>query len=182
VSVAGAAAPRRRLNITAPWLMVLASLLFALMGVCVKYAAVTFSAAELVFWRSLGTLAMSALLLMRRGLPLATTVQPAEVRESCIVISPRVHARACSIAWSQSARSPSRNPSRGRTRFMLPAMGSTITAAIASGCARNAPSTASRSLNATTMVSPAIAGGTPADEGCPNVSAPEPAFTSRLSP
>ena len=29
---------------------------------------------------------------------------------------------------------------------------------------------------------PATAGGTPADDGCPNVSAPEPAFTSRLSP
>ena len=30
--------------------------------------------------------------------------------------------------------------------------------------------------------SPAIALGTPADDGWPNVSAPEPAFTSRLSP
>jgi len=53
--------------------MLAAGLAFALMGVCVKYAAVTFSAAELVFWRSFGTTVMSALLLMRRGLPLSTT-------------------------------------------------------------------------------------------------------------
>jgi drug/metabolite transporter (DMT)-like permease len=52
--------------------MLAAGLAFALMGVCVKYAAVTFSAAELVFWRSFGTMVMSALLLMHRGLPLAT--------------------------------------------------------------------------------------------------------------
>ncbi|MEY2952166.1 MAG: hypothetical protein RLZZ401_253, partial [Pseudomonadota bacterium] len=31
--------------------MVLASLLFATMGVCVKYASADFNSAELVFWR-----------------------------------------------------------------------------------------------------------------------------------
>ena len=67
-------------------------------------------------------------------------------------------------------------------RFMLPAIGSTMTAAIASPSASNAAAAASRSLYGVTIVSPAIAGGTPADDGCPNVSAPEPAFTSRLSP
>ena len=50
MSVAGAAAPRRRLNITAPWLMVLASLLFALMGVCVKFASLSYSAGEIVLF------------------------------------------------------------------------------------------------------------------------------------
>jgi drug/metabolite transporter (DMT)-like permease len=53
--------------------MLAAGLAFALMSVCVKFASTSFSAAELVFWRSLGTLAMSALLLLRKGLPLSTT-------------------------------------------------------------------------------------------------------------
>ncbi len=52
--------------------MLVAGLAFALMGVCVKFAAQTFSAAELVLYRSLGTLLMSALLLVRKGLPLTT--------------------------------------------------------------------------------------------------------------
>ncbi len=67
-------------------------------------------------------------------------------------------------------------------RFMLPAMGSTMMAAMASASAANTAATAARSLYGTTIVSCAISGGTPADDGCPNVSAPEPAFTSRLSP
>ena len=58
------------------------------------------------------------------------------------------------------------------TRFMLPAMGSTMMHAMRSPSARNAASTAARSLNGSTMVSLAMAGGTPADDGVPNVSAP----------
>lgn len=52
--------------------MVVAGLAFALMGACVKYAATDFSAAELVFWRSLASMAASAALLARAGLGLAT--------------------------------------------------------------------------------------------------------------
>lgn len=52
--------------------MVVAGLAFALMGACVKYAAMDFSAAELVFWRSLASMAASAALLARAGLGLAT--------------------------------------------------------------------------------------------------------------
>ena len=67
-------------------------------------------------------------------------------------------------------------------RFMLPTIGSTMMQAMSSPSAANAASTAARSLYGSTIVSLAIAGGTPADDGWPNVSAPEPAFTSRLSP
>jgi hypothetical protein len=67
-------------------------------------------------------------------------------------------------------------------RFMLPTIGSTMMHAMFEPSARNAASRAARSLNGRTIVSFAIAGGTPADDGVPNVSAPEPAFTSRLSP
>ena len=52
--------------------MLLASLLFAAMGVCVKYAAVHFNSAELVFWRGLiGVLFIWAIARVR-GIPLAT--------------------------------------------------------------------------------------------------------------
>ncbi len=53
--------------------MVAAGLAFAAMGICVKIASASFSAAELVFWRSLGTLVMSSLLLLHRRLPVTTT-------------------------------------------------------------------------------------------------------------
>ena len=47
---------------SAPWLMVLASLLFATMGVCVKLASAHYAAGEIVFYRGLtGTLMMLAL-------------------------------------------------------------------------------------------------------------------------
>src|SRR5438105_3278673 len=72
-------------------------------------------------------------------------------------------------------RSASRKPGAGITRFMLPAMGSTITPAIASPWATKAASIAAESLYGSTIVSLAIALGTPADEGWPNVKAPDPA-------
>jgi hypothetical protein len=65
---------------------------------------------------------------------------------------------------------------------MLPATGSTMMPAISSGCALKASATSSRSLYESTSVSLAMAAGTPADEGWPKVNAPEPAFTSKLSP
>jgi len=68
------------------------------------------------------------------------------------------------------------------TRFMLPTTGSTMMQAMSAPSFANVASTAARSLYGSTMVSLAIAGGTPADDGWPKVSAPEPAFTSRLSP
>ena len=52
--------------------MLLASLLFAAMGVCVKFAALHFNSAELVFWRGLiGVLFIWAIARVR-GIPLAT--------------------------------------------------------------------------------------------------------------
>jgi len=47
---------------SAPWLMVIASLLFATMGVCVKLASAEYSTAEIVFYRGLTGALMIALL------------------------------------------------------------------------------------------------------------------------
>jgi S-adenosylmethionine uptake transporter len=67
VSLAGAAAPAPRFTLSAPWMMVLASLLFALMGACVKFASADYSAGEIVFYRSLvGLLLMAGALRVRR--------------------------------------------------------------------------------------------------------------------
>ncbi|MEO5736784.1 MAG: DMT family transporter [Variovorax sp.] len=52
--------------------MVLAALIFATMGVCVKIASVWFSSAELVFYRGLIGIAFLALLARSRGVSLAT--------------------------------------------------------------------------------------------------------------
>ena len=53
---------------TAPWLVVLASFLFATMGVCVKFASSQYDAGEIVFYRGLtGTLMMLALARWRGG-------------------------------------------------------------------------------------------------------------------
>jgi S-adenosylmethionine uptake transporter len=53
---------------TAPWLMVLASLLFATMGVCVKLASAHYATGEIVFYRGLvGMLLMGAFARWREG-------------------------------------------------------------------------------------------------------------------
>jgi drug/metabolite transporter (DMT)-like permease len=52
--------------------MVVASLLFACMGVCVKYAAQTHSAVEITFYRSFISLLLMFCLVRLRGVPLAT--------------------------------------------------------------------------------------------------------------
>ncbi|MBK9114570.1 MAG: DMT family transporter [Betaproteobacteria bacterium] len=52
--------------------MVAAGLSFALMGVCVKYAAAHFSAAELVFYRALVQMAFAWAMLARLALPIRT--------------------------------------------------------------------------------------------------------------
>lgn len=51
----------------APFLIAAASLLFALMGVCVKFASVRYGPGEIVFYRSLVTLVVTAWLLRRAG-------------------------------------------------------------------------------------------------------------------
>ena len=53
MTVAAAAAPGRRWTLSAPWRMALASLLFALMGVGVKFASAQYGAGEIVVYRSL---------------------------------------------------------------------------------------------------------------------------------
>lgn len=52
--------------------MILASLLFACMGVCVKFAAARYSAAEIVFYRSFISLLLMLMLVRLRGVALAT--------------------------------------------------------------------------------------------------------------
>ncbi len=64
---------------------------------------------------------------------------------------------------------------------MLPAIGSTITAAISPPWAANSVSTAPRSLKGASRVSAVTASGTPGDDGTPSVAAPEPAATRKGS-
>jgi drug/metabolite transporter (DMT)-like permease len=60
---------------SAPLLMVVSSLLFALMGVCVKLAAAQYGAGEIVFYRSLvGALCIFGLTHLRGGPSLATSL------------------------------------------------------------------------------------------------------------
>ena len=61
-------------RLSAPWLIVCASFLFATMGVCVKLASTQYAAGELVFYRSvIGTLMVAGLVRLRGG-RLATTL------------------------------------------------------------------------------------------------------------
>ena len=53
--------------------MVAAAFLFACMGVCVKFAAVRYSAAEIVFWRSVVALALMVAIVRFQGVAFATT-------------------------------------------------------------------------------------------------------------
>ncbi len=59
---------------TAPWLMVLASLLFATMGVCVKLASAHYATGEIVFYRGLVGLAMMSVVARWQGGSLRTAV------------------------------------------------------------------------------------------------------------
>ena len=65
---------------------------------------------------------------------------------------------------------------------MLPATGSTITAAIASGSAVSTRFTEARSLNVAVLVKEASAAGTPGLSGTPIANAPEPALMRNESP
>ena len=70
-------------------------------------------------------------------------------------------------AASHAARSPSRNPGAGSTRFMLAATGSTMTHATRS-------SSSGTTLYGTTTVSATAPAGTPAEPGRPSVATPLP--------
>jgi S-adenosylmethionine uptake transporter len=73
---------------SAPWLMLGASLLFAVMGVGVKFAAVRYGAGEIVFYRALVGTAFIAVLSRFRGTSLRTTVPAMHFwRSLCGVIS-----------------------------------------------------------------------------------------------
>ena len=68
-----------------------------------------------------------------------------------------------------------------RTKFMLPAIGSIITQAIALPWRANASSSAATLLYSSTSVCWTTFGGTPALVGWPKVARPEPALTSSAS-
>ena len=73
---------------SAPWLMAIASFLFATMGVCVKLASAEYASGEIVFYRGLtGAAMMLALARWKRG-TVATTVPSMHFwRSVCGVIS-----------------------------------------------------------------------------------------------
>ena len=62
---------------TAPWLMVIASFLFATMGVCVKLASAHYAPGEIMFYRGLTGAVMILALARSRGVSLATAVPAA---------------------------------------------------------------------------------------------------------
>ncbi len=88
--------------------------------------------------------------------------------------SPRRRRAARRARWV-IARSPWRKPGTGGTTPMLPATGSTRTAAMSRPRAAKIASTAARSLNGATSVSATVAGVTPGESGRPSVATPEPA-------
>jgi S-adenosylmethionine uptake transporter len=72
MAVSGTSTPAQRLS--ASWLMVLATLLFAGMGVCVKQASAEAATAEVVFFRGFVGAVMIGALAWRQRLPLRTSV------------------------------------------------------------------------------------------------------------
>jgi len=82
---------------------------------------------------------------------------------------------------SARSRRPGRNPAAGGTTPMLPAIGSTMIAAMELPCSRMRASTDARSLYRAIRVSAATAGATPGLVGTPSVSAPDPALTRNAS-
>lgn len=74
MSLGGSLALRHRRRLSPAWLIVLASFLFATMGVCVKLAAPLYAPGELVFYRSLMGAAVMMWLARRTGGSLRTTV------------------------------------------------------------------------------------------------------------
>src|ERR1700712_1837206 len=61
-------------RLSASWLMVLASFLFATMGVCVKLASASYSPGEIMFYRGLTGAVLITVLARSRGVSLATRV------------------------------------------------------------------------------------------------------------
>ncbi len=69
-------------GMSAPWLMVVASFLFATMGVCVKLASARYGSAEIVFYRGLTGVVVMAALARWRGQTLATKMPAKHVWRS----------------------------------------------------------------------------------------------------
>ncbi len=115
-------------------------------------------------------------------MPYSACAQPSATRKP-VITSSKISTVPCSV---HSARMACRNAVVARTRFMLPATGSTMTAAISLPWRAKASRRASASLYGRTMVCLTTSSGTPAEEGAfcvvsAKVSRPEPALTSRLS-
>jgi drug/metabolite transporter (DMT)-like permease len=72
---------------SAPLLMICASLLFATMGVCVKFASATYGAGEIVMYRGLVGVIGIALLARARGVPLKTRVPMMHAWRSIVGVS-----------------------------------------------------------------------------------------------
>ena len=76
--------PSRRSGMQASW-MVLASLFFATMSVCIKFAAVHFNTFELVCYRGAIGVVIMGLLCRSQGVSLAT---PVPMKADCKLASP----------------------------------------------------------------------------------------------
>ena len=83
--------------------------------------------------------------------PYSPCAPPCATRKP-VITSSKISSAPCSLVMS---RSPCRKPSPGGTTPMLPATGSTITAAMSPSCAANCSRTLSMSLKSASSVSPA---------------------------
>ena len=70
----------------ASW-MILASLFFSMMGVCIKYASVHFQTSELVFFRGLIGVVFMATLCRVKGVPLRTPIPMMHVWRSVVGVT-----------------------------------------------------------------------------------------------
>ena len=103
---------------------------------------------------------------------------PPSATRKPVITSSNTSSAPCRV---HSSRKRFMNGTPARTKFMLPAIGSIITQAIASPCNANASSSCAALLYSSTSVWCTTSAGTPALVGLPKVARPEPAFTSSES-
>ena len=84
---------------SASWLMVLASFLFATMGVCVKLASADYTPGEVMFYRGVIGAMLMWLVARHRGVSLRTPV-PATQDQSRSFIARRYHSWNCCMPSS----------------------------------------------------------------------------------
>ena len=115
---------------------------------------------------------------VRSGLMPHSDCAPPRAARNPVITSSKIRTLPYS---SQRRRRVLRKRGEPGTQFMLPATGSTMTAATCSPASLKTCSACSALLNSKVMVCFAVSAGTPGEVGTPRVSAPEPALTNSAS-